>query len=133
MVRYLRIGAFAVAVWAICGSAHAQDQPQMQMGMPDKDGWMLMQDGILFAEFDHQGGPRGGNEFVAPNWWMGMASRETTRGRLTFNAMVSLDPATVGKRGYGELFQTGEAVNGEPLIDRQHPHDLFMQLAAVWR
>jgi hypothetical protein len=133
MVRYVRIGAFAVAVWAICAAAHAQDQPQMQMNMPDSDGWMFMQDGIVFAEFDRQGGPRGGNEFVAPNWWMGMASRETSHGRLTFNAMISLDPATVGKRGYGELFQTGEAINGQPLIDRQHPHDLFMQLAAVWR
>src|SRR6185369_8857724 len=26
-----------------------------------------------------------------------------------------------------------EVLDGRPLIDRQHPHDLFMQLAAVWR
>src|SRR5206468_8989554 len=51
----------------------------------------------------------------------------------TFNMMLSLDPATVGKRGYGEIFQVGEAAGGQPLVDRQHPHDLFMQLAAVWR
>ncbi len=92
-----------------------------------------MQDGILFAEFNHQGGPRGGNEFVAPNWWMGMATRDFSRGRLTLTSMFSLDPATVGKDGYREIFQAGEALNGRPLIDRQHPHDLFMQLAAVWR
>ena len=96
-------------------------------------GWQFMQDGIVFAEFNHQGGPRGGNEFVAPNWWMGMATRETSHGRLTFTSMFSLDPATVGKAGYREIFQAGEALNGRPLIDRQHPHDLFMQLAAVWR
>ena len=47
--------------------------------------------------------------------------------------MLSLDPATVGKDGYREIFQAGEALDGRPLIDRQHPHDLFMQLAAVWR
>jgi hypothetical protein len=47
--------------------------------------------------------------------------------------MLSLDPATVGKAGYREIFQAGEALNGRPLIDRQHPHDLFMQLAAIWR
>jgi hypothetical protein len=47
--------------------------------------------------------------------------------------MLSLDPATVGKGGYREIFQAGEALNGRPLIDRQHPHDLFMQLAAIWR
>jgi hypothetical protein len=47
--------------------------------------------------------------------------------------MFSLEAATVGKDGYRELFQTGEAVDGRPLIDNQHPHDLFMQLAVVWR
>jgi hypothetical protein len=117
------------------GAASAQDTPpqHMQMNMPTNGGWQLMQDGIVFGEFNHQGGPRGGNEFVVPNWWMGMATRDTSRGRLTFNAMLSLDPATVGKAGYREIFQAGEALNGRPLIDRQHPHDLFMQLAAVWR
>jgi hypothetical protein len=104
-----------------------------QMAMPMNSGWQLMQDGIVFAEFNHQGGPRGGDEFVVPNWWMGMASRQTNRGQLTFTGMLSLDPATVGKDGYREIFQAGEALNGRPLIDRQHPHDLFMQLAAVWR
>jgi hypothetical protein len=64
---------------------------------------------------------------------MGMATRNTSRGQLTFTGMLSLDPATVGKDGYREIFQAGEALNGRPLIDRQHPHDLFMQLAAVWR
>src|SRR5207237_4219223 len=107
--------------------------PEQHMNMPANGSWTFMQDGIVFLEFNHQGGPRGGGEFVAPNWWMGMASRETARGRLTFNAMLSLDPATVGKSGYREIFQAGEALNGRPLIDRQHPHELFMQLAAVWR
>jgi hypothetical protein len=64
---------------------------------------------------------------------MGMATRDTSRGQLTFTSMLSLDPATVGKDGYREIFQAGEALHGRPLIDRQHPHDLFMQLAAVWR
>jgi hypothetical protein len=47
--------------------------------------------------------------------------------------MFSLDAATVGIDGYRELFQAGEALNDRPVIDRQHPHDLFMQLAAIWR
>jgi hypothetical protein len=92
-----------------------------------------MQEGVLFAVYNHQGGARGSDEFVAPNWWMGMATRRLGGSRLTLNAMLSLDPATVGKDGYAELFQTGEALNGVPLVDRQHPHDLFMQLAASWR
>ncbi|HZP49062.1 MAG TPA: hypothetical protein VFB07_11030 [Vicinamibacterales bacterium] len=119
----VRAGLFVAALASWCGVARAQEQAD----------WMLMQDGIVFAEFDHQGGPRGGNEAVVPNWWMGMASRDTSAGRLTFEAMLSLDPATVGRSGYGELFQAGEALDGHPLVDRQHPHDAFMQLAAVWR
>ena len=96
-------------------STIAQDVSSTQplsMDMPADNGWQLMQDGVLFAEFNHQGGPRGGNEFVAPNWWMGMASREASRGRLTFTGMQSLDPATVGQGGYREVFQAGEALNG---------------------
>ena len=67
-----------------------------------------MQDGVLFAEFNHQGGPRGGNEFVAPNWWMGMASRSTSRGQLTFTGMLSLDPATVGKTATARSFRSAK-------------------------
>ncbi len=62
-----------------------------------------------------------------------MASRKLGSGTLTLNGMFSLDPATVGKSGYAEIFQVGETLDGRPLIDRQHPHDVFMQLAGVWR
>jgi hypothetical protein len=96
-------------------------------------GWHFMNDGVVFAEFNHQGGLRGGNEVIVPNWWMGMATRETARGPVMLTAMLSVDAATLGKNGYREVFQVGEAVGGTPLVDHQHPHDLFMQLAAIWR
>ena len=101
--------------------------------MTSGGGWRFMQDGVIFLEYNDQGSDRGGQEFVAPNWWMGMASRQTGRGLVTLHGMFSLDPATVGRDGYRELFQSGEALDGKPLVDRQHPHDLFMQLAASWR
>ena len=44
-----------------------------------------------------------------------------------------LEPATVGNDGHREPFQVGEALDGRPLIARQHPHDLFTQLTVVWR
>ena len=104
----------------------------MAMDMPmESTGWQLMQDGVVFALFNHQGGPRGGDEFKVPNWWMGMASRKAGSSRFTFNTMLSLDAATVGKNGYREIFQSGEVVDGRPLIDRQHPHDFFMQIAGI--
>lgn len=115
-------------------AASAAAQPDHQHNAPEHASpWMLMQDGVVFTLFNHQGGPRGGDQFVVPNWWMGMATRSVGRSTLTLTSMLSLDPATVGKRGYRELFQIGEAVDGQPLVDRQHPHDLFMQLAAAVR
>ncbi len=95
--------------------------------------WMLMQDGVVYGLFNQQGGPRGGREVVVPNWWMGMLNRSQGRHQIGFNAMLSLDPATVGRSGYGEIFQVGETLDGKPLVDRQHPHDFLMQLAATWR
>jgi hypothetical protein len=123
------------------GAEHAGHQPSSaaQPGQMPPDqrtapaGWHLMQDGVVYGLFNHQGGPRGDDEFVVPNWWMGMAMREKGRHQFSLNGMFSLDPATVGKGGYAEIFQVGESLDGKPLIDRQHPHDLFVQLAASWR
>jgi hypothetical protein len=117
---------------AIDGAAVAL-QHEHQMPMNEARTWTFGQDGVVFLMVNHQGGPRGGDEFMVPNWWMGTASRNVGASRLEFNAMVSLDPATVGTLGYRELFQIGEAVDGKPLVDRQHPHDFFMQLAGIWR
>ena len=69
-----------------------------------------MSDGLLFATVNHQGGPRGGDEFVSTNWWMGMASRTAGKGQLTLTGMLSLDPATATARGYREIFQSGEVL-----------------------
>ena len=128
-MRRVLVGVFAVLIAAVPAAAQEHEHEHMNMG----PGWQFMQDWTLFGVFDHQGGPRGGDELVAPNWWMGTASNDTSRGRLTLTGMLSLEPATIGRDGYREIFQTGEALDGRPLIDRQHPHDFFMQLAAVWR
>jgi hypothetical protein len=124
-------GAGTAAPQAVGGQAQ---MPGMDMGIDTSSpGWHLMQDGVVTGLFNHQGGPRGGNEFVVPNWWMGMLMRANGNNQFGLNAMLSLDPATVGKSGYREIFQVGEELDGKPLIDRQHPHDLFMQLSGSWR
>ena len=125
----------AALLLAAAHSAAAQehDHAKMLREMAAGSGWQLMQDGTVFVMFNDQSGARGGTDVVAPNWWMLMAARKTSHGMITFNAMLSLDAVTVGGDGYRELFQTGEVYRGEPLIDRQHPHDLFMGLSASWR
>jgi hypothetical protein len=62
---------------------------------------------------------------------MGMADRPLGGGHLMLRSMLSLEPVTVGKK-YPELFQTGETINGRPIIDAQHPHDFVMELAAEY-
>jgi hypothetical protein len=42
---------------------------------------------------------------------------------------MSIDPITVGGSGYPLLFQSGEAFDGKPLVNRQHPHDLISELS----
>ena len=115
--------------------AQSAKPPQHQHPAPATEAprWHLMQDGLVYGLFNHQGGPRGGDEFVVPNWWMGMWIRGQGRNQFGISAMLSFDPATIGSEGYREIFQVGEAFEGKPLIDHQHPHDFLMQVSASWR
>jgi len=80
--------------------------------------------------YDHQGGRRGDDKAFAAGMLMGMAKRPIGKGTLQFKAMVSPDPL-MGKRGYPLLLASGETANGvDRLIDRQHPHDFFMEMSA---
>jgi hypothetical protein len=94
--------------------------------------WMLMVHGFVFGQYDWQQGPRGGDQWGSLNWAMGMIDRDFAGGRIGFRFMPSLDPWTVGKCGYPLLIQSGEMCNGSPIVERQHPHDFWMELAAVY-
>ena len=95
--------------------------------------WMAMLHGSADLVYDNQGGDRGDEKVFSDNMGMGMAQRSLGPGTLGLRAMLSLEPATIGKEGYPLLLQTGETANGQtPLIDRQHPHDLFMELAGSY-
>jgi len=92
--------------------------------------WSLMAHGVLNLVYDHQSGPRGGDKAFASGMLMGMARRPVANGTIEFRAMVSPDPL-IGKSGYPLLLASGETANGRArLIDRQHPHDFFMELSA---
>lgn len=97
-------------------------------------GWMLMLHGSAFISDIQQQAQnhRGGDKFFSTNWLMPMATRKLGPGQLTLRAMFSLEPATVSGRQYPELFQQGETAFGKPIIDGQHPHDFFMEVAALY-
>jgi hypothetical protein len=95
-------------------------------------GWMTMTHGYVNFVYDRQGGPRGAEETFSESMLMIMANHPAGEGTWGLRSMLSLDPA-MGKDGYPLLFQTGETADGEEhLIDRQHPHDLFMELATTY-
>ncbi len=114
------------------GTATNPAAAPMQMAMTDEHGWMLMLHGNAFVSAIVQSGPRGHDGLTSTNWAMGSASRPLGHGHLMFRSMLSLEPALMGQRGYPELYQTGETAHGVPLVDRQHPHDFFMELAAEY-
>jgi len=94
--------------------------------------WLLMFHFNLTAGLNSQGGPRGVTKFDSQNWFMPMAYRKVGRGTLQLRGMFSAEPFTFPPGGSPLLFQTGETYKGRPLIDKQHPHDLFMELSAQY-
>lgn len=95
--------------------------------------WQLMTHYNVFVAYDDQSGSRGDDQFNLINWLMLMATKRSGENELMLRGMFSLEPLTTTTRGYPLLFQTGESYHGQPLIDRQHPHDFFMELAARYR
>jgi hypothetical protein len=94
--------------------------------------WLLMFHYNAIVGLNAQGGPRGATKFESPNWFMPMAFHKLGRGTLQLRGMFSFEPFTFAKGGSPLLFQTGETYKGQPLVDRQHPHDLWMELSAQY-
>lgn len=119
------------------GTGWLPDASPMNGTMIHSDKWMYMLHGNLFLRYTNQNfnnkEKRGGDQLDAPNWLMFMGQRNVgKKGLFHFSTMISLDPLTVGGAGYPLLFQTGETWKGNPLIDRQHPHDLFSELSVAY-
>jgi hypothetical protein len=103
-----------------------------EMLMTNWHGWMWMFHGEAFLNDVQQSGPRGADKLFSTNWIMPMAQRRFGNGLLTFKAMLSFEPATISQERYPELFQQGETAFGKPIVDGQHPHDFFSELAAIY-
>lgn len=111
-----------------------QPDASPQMGrMTMRGPWMFMTHGVINAVQDWQEGPRGGRMGFVSGMVMGMAQRSLPGGdALQFRAMLSPDPP-MGPRGYPLLLASGETADGVThLVDRQHPHDFFMELSASY-
>jgi hypothetical protein len=97
-----------------------------------RGGWELMAHGTIFAGYNQQGGPRGGGKGESVNVGMLMEQHQLGAGTILFRQMFSAESLTSPHPGFPELFQTGETYHGEPLVDHQHPHNVFAELSALY-
>jgi hypothetical protein len=113
------------------GTSRLPGNENSHHGLHIKSGeWMFMLHGYAWGVHSDQGGPRGSTKTFVNSMAMLQADRDLgSTAHLQLRTMMSLEPA-MKHEGYPNLFATGEAANGNPLVDRQHPHDLFMELSA---
>jgi hypothetical protein len=97
-----------------------------------RGGWELMAHGVIFADYNQQGGPRGEGKAESVNWGMLMEQHRLGKGTILLRQMFSAESLTSPHPGFPELFQTGETYHGEALVDHQHPHNVFAELAALY-
>ncbi|HEU4477945.1 MAG TPA: hypothetical protein VFR80_05460, partial [Pyrinomonadaceae bacterium] len=104
----------------------------MHMHHKQSGDWLLMFHYNTIVGMNSQSGPRGVTKLESQNWFMPMAFRKLGRGTVQLKGMFSFEPFTFPPGGSPLLFQTGETYKGQPIIDAQHPHDLFMELSASY-
>jgi len=114
------------------GTSWLPDDTPMYAVHRQAGAWTLMAHGNAFVQYLHESGDRGSEQVGSVNWIMGMADRKVGEGHLGLRGMLSLEPFTIRGCGYPDLLASGELCDGEAIHDRQHPHDLFMELAATY-
>ena len=102
------------------------------MWMESSEAWELMAHGVVFVDYNQQGGRRGEGKAESVNWLMLMEQHKLGRGSILFREMFSAESLTAPHPGFPELFQTGETYHGQPLVDHQHPHNVFSELALYY-
>ena len=95
-------------------------------------GWEGMAHGVIFVDYNQQGGPRGEGKAESVNMLMLMEQHTLGSGSILFREMFSAESLTSPHPGFPELFQTGETYHGQPLVDHQHPHNVFSELALYY-
>ncbi len=100
--------------------------------MTSRGNWDLMAHGVAFLTYNQQGGPRGAGKAESVNWLMFMEQHRLGPGTLLFRQMFSAEALSAPHPGFPLLFQTGETFHGQPLVDHQHPHNVFAELSMYY-
>lgn len=122
----------AVKVREASGTAWLPDATPMYAVHHQRGPWQLMLHDNVFVQFLHESGKRGDDQVGSINWVMAMAQRRIGAGRLSLHGMFSIEPWSIGGCGYPDLLASGERCENEKIHDRQHPHDLLMEVSAEY-
>jgi hypothetical protein len=117
---------------ASSGTAWQPASVPQTMWMISPGGWELMFHYNVFITYNQQGGPRGEGKAESTNYFMFMEQHRLGSGTLLLQQMFSAESLTSPHPGFPELFQTGETYHGQPLVDHQHPHNVFAELSALY-
>ncbi len=130
MRRTLRLVTVALVCLAACPAEGQEHQDHADHAAPT---WAWMFDGnVFFGLNDQRRRFADYSAWESQNWFMVAADRQSPKGRLSANLMLSLEPFTVADGGSPQLFQTGESYQGVPLVHFQHQHDLLMGLGVTY-
>jgi hypothetical protein len=134
-VHGMNMGEAASSMPSFHASSGSSWQPASvpeTMWMISRGNWDLMIHGTVFVTYNQQGGPRGVGKAESTNYLMSMEQHRLGAGTLLLRQMFSAESLTSPHPGFPELFQTGETYHGQPLVDHQHPHNVFAELAALY-
>jgi hypothetical protein len=125
-------GSFLPSFHAASGSNWQSASVPAHLWMTRRGSWDLMAHGTLFLTYNQQGGPRGEGKAESVNYLMLMEQHHLGPGTMLFREMFSAESLTSPHPGFSELFQTGETYHGQPLVDHQHPHNVFAELSMLY-
>lgn len=124
--------AFLPSPHAGSGTSWQPASAPAHLWMTSYGNWNLMAHGSLFLTYNQQGGLRGAGKAESVNYLMLMEQHPLGSGTLLFREMFSAESLTSPHPGFPELFQTGETYHGKALVDHQHPHNVFAELAMLY-
>lgn len=114
------------------GTSWQPDSTPMEGVHFEGAGFDMMLHGFLDVGYLDDPEPRGESEAFTTGMILFGGRRTMGNGALGFRFMGSVEPV-MGREGYPLLLQTGETADGQvPLLDRQHPHDVLMEVAMTY-
>ena len=88
------------SLYAGSGTAWEPAAAPSRMWMTSLDGWDLMAHGVVFLDYNQQGGPRGAGKVESVNWLMTMEQHKLGKGTLLFRQMFSAESLTSPHPGF---------------------------------